>query len=907
MSEENLRFSIVSAAYNVEKYLDEFIGSVESQQFSLDRVEVIVVDDGSTDGTLARLQAWQRSKPGLVTVLTKPNGGQSSARNLGMEYARGEWITFPDPDDILEVDYLAEVDTFLRQRPSTMLVAAKRILFNDLTGARTPHPLQAHFTTKNRLRNLNLDTGHFHGSAPCAFFRLELLREMGLRFDDRVKPTFEDGHFCCRYLLRVEAPLVAYVQSAVYLYRKRSEANSTLDLAWMDPRKYVDVPEYGFRDLLREGIEICGTAPAWLQSMVIYELSWYFRVEDRVPWVSICARGNTADRFYELMCEIVKLLDAEMIENYPARQLRRLYREMFVHSFQPNAWHTPYAIIDKIDMKQRLLRLSYRYVGAPPSAMFDVDGAEVTPVYDKVRALRYFDRDLMHERIVWLPFGTVRVLLNNADVDVRTGEPPQKAIRMDSWVLRKRFDPVVRKQTTRVPRRPRRSDLAIRRLARSRPVRRYFRNAWVLMDRVYNADDSAEHLFRYLRKHRRRINSWFVIESQTPDWRRLRRSHPWRVVAYGSMRWKLLLLNAQHVISSHIDVEIVRPVALARLEQPRWRYTFLQHGVIKDDISRWLNQKDVDLFVTSTPAERESIIGDKSPYRFTGREVKLTGLPRFDRLREQGATYGPSRRDLLLVAPTWRSWLMGERVLGQHRKPEDMKRLLASEFVTEWGRFVSSEGLRRLADASGVAVSLLLHPNLQSISADLNLPPHIQLLKFEGEDVQAIFARARVFVTDYSSMAFNAAYIERPIVYFQFDAERFFGGGHIGRKGYFDFERDGFGPVTMTAGEAVEAVATALEHGPEPQLTYLRRIEATFPLRDGRCCERVVDAIRDSVKRVPRDRWAVTPEQRPIDAIGTVPLELRDIASGKISIRGGESAALEANGELIAPHLFANE
>src|SRR3954453_18603862 len=87
-------FTIVSAVYNVSPYLDDFIGSLEKQTFGLDRVQIIMVNDGSTDDSREILERWRARRPGIVTVLDKPNGGQASARNLGLEHARGEWITF---------------------------------------------------------------------------------------------------------------------------------------------------------------------------------------------------------------------------------------------------------------------------------------------------------------------------------------------------------------------------------------------------------------------------------------------------------------------------------------------------------------------------------------------------------------------------------------------------------------------------------------------------------------------------------------------------------------------------------------------------------------------------------------------------------------------------------------------
>ncbi len=216
----------------------------------------------------------------------------------------------------------------------------------------------------------------------------------------------------------------------------------------------------------------------------------------------------------------------------------------------------------------------------------------------------------MSERIVWLPFGTIRVLLNGVEADVRMGEPPQKTTRLDSWALRRRWDPVVRRREAALSPRLSTTDRAILRLADTKLVRHHYRNAWVLMDRVHNANDSAEHLFRWLRKHRRKTNAWFVIQSGTPDADRLRKDGLRRVVSHGSLRWKLLMLNAQHLISTHIDAEIVAPTQTRALREGRWRFTFLQHGVIKDDVSRWLNTKDLELFVASTAAEYNSIVAD---------------------------------------------------------------------------------------------------------------------------------------------------------------------------------------------------------------------------------------------------------------------------------------------------------
>jgi glycosyltransferase involved in cell wall biosynthesis len=848
-SEGSVRFSIVTAVYNVASYLDDFIASVDAQTFSADRFEVIAVDDGSTDNSLAMLRAWQSRRPDLVTVLTKENGGQSTARNLGVEVARGEWVTFTDPDDVIEPDYLSEVDRFLVANQQTLMVATNRVMLNDATGEVTDnHPLRRQFAEGNVLRNLDHFPGRFHGSAPAAFFRTALLHQHGLRFDPQVRPNFEDGHLCCRYLLADDAPLVGFVATARYQYRKRQDSSSTLQQSLTNPDRYTKVLRNGYLALLRDSSAATGEAPEWLQTYVLYELSWYFSSQDLHAGAMTAASGAVAKEFHDLLGQIVEHLSDDLIASFSVRPLKRIWKEILLHAYQPEPWHTPFAVVGPLDEEQQLVRVSYHFTGELPEEEFLGRGTALTPRHAKIRDISYHGRTLLQERIAWLPLRVLRLKLNGRYVDLRFSAPafPVHTLPVSS-VLRSLKPPPAQAAATRIRRSPQPlsgSDRLVARLAASWPARRLFGGSWVLMDRIHDADDSAEQLFRYLRRRRRSINAWFVVEEGTPDWKRLRSEGYRRVVAHGSLRWKLLMANCMHLVSSHADVPVMRPPAILSFTKPTWRFTFLQHGVIKDDLSGWLNAKPIDLFITSTQPEYESIAGDHSPYVFSSKETKLTGLPRFDRLREQGNRFGPADRDLLLITPTWRNWLLPSLTSGSQRRTLQLADFLATDYARNWLSLLESPELADAAARHGLTIGFLPHPNLQSVLAELTLPAHVKALSYDDNDVQELFARSALLVTDYSSIAFNAAYINRPTVYFQFDSDLVLNGGHVGRRGYFDYVRDGFGPVSYDVGSAVESIVQSLKDGPAPSPEYQRRIDDTFPLRDGRCSERVVKEIQ---------------------------------------------------------------
>ena len=100
------KVSFILPCYNVEKWLDRCINSIMRQTIGSDNLEIICVDDCSTDSTMKKLLAWEEKYPEqfIIVALTE-NRRQGNARNVGLEYASGDWIAFVDSDDWIEPDY----------------------------------------------------------------------------------------------------------------------------------------------------------------------------------------------------------------------------------------------------------------------------------------------------------------------------------------------------------------------------------------------------------------------------------------------------------------------------------------------------------------------------------------------------------------------------------------------------------------------------------------------------------------------------------------------------------------------------------------------------------------------------------------------------------------------------------
>jgi len=126
-----IKVSVIIPVYNVEKYIDECLNSIVNQ--TLKEIEIIVVNDGSPDNSQKIIDKYVKKYPEKVKSFIKENGGQGSARNLGLEYAKGEYISFVDSDDWLDLDALENMYNKAKEEDSDIVICDMSDLYADGT------------------------------------------------------------------------------------------------------------------------------------------------------------------------------------------------------------------------------------------------------------------------------------------------------------------------------------------------------------------------------------------------------------------------------------------------------------------------------------------------------------------------------------------------------------------------------------------------------------------------------------------------------------------------------------------------------------------------------------------------------------------------------------------------------
>ncbi len=808
------KFTIVSAVYNVSKYLDDYFESIVNQSVDFKKsIFIICVDDGSTDNSADIIKKWQKKYPKNIQYIYKENGGQSSARNLGLDYVKTDWVLFTDPDDFFHPNYIKNIDLALQNNNKIkMLVTNMVFYFEDKNIKKDTHPLRYRFHGKTTNFDIKKLEKNMNLSAATSVFHMLEIKKNKLRFNPEIKPNFEDGKFIADYMLAVDGH-ITFLKNSVYYYRKRSDSSSTLDTAWAKPEKFYNVLKYGHLDMLKSYQEKLGFVPPHIQRTALYDMAWYVGYLLNSPSKTDFLTPEQKKNFIKLLFEIFQYINAETIMSFNLAGVwfkQKIGMLGYFKNIEPNF---QIAYIENIDRENKQILISF-FSTMDMDVSYRLNGKDVLPKFYKLTNNTLLDDVFVSEYRAWIEYQNLddvfSIYINEIEAKFSIlGVEFNNKVFINDIVLS--FTPSYKYNVD---------------------------GSWVFVDRSMQADDNAEYLYRYIFRNHLKEDCYFALSRNSADWDRLEKEG-FKLIDFGSDIFEAKLKSCSKIISSNVDHYITNYFG-DEYEYSK-KIIFLQHGVIHNDLSSWLNtQKNINLFVTSTQDEYNSIVKHKSRYKFCNKEVKLTGMPRHDYLLKSDQV----EEKIILVMPTWRKNIVG-KAIDKSNIRQINNNFKNESYCKAWEGFLNNEKLKKLYEKYGYKVVFAPHVNITPYLSVMNIPSFIQVWSKDKnyENLQSIFKKSKVFITDYSSAAFDLAYLNKAIIYYQFDKEEFFSGSHTSQLSYFEYENDGFGPVVEQLEQLEQALEQILQNNGKALEPYLTRMENTFPFKDSRCCERVYNAI----------------------------------------------------------------
>lgn len=162
------------------------------------------------------------------------------------------------------------------------------------------------------------------------------------------------------------------------------------------------------------------------------------------------------------------------------------------------------------------------------------------------------------------------------------------------------------------------------------------------------------------------------------------------------------------------------------------------------------------------------------------------------------------------------------------------------EYISKWSDLINNKKFKRAVKNAGYELAFMAHPLMQDYTDLFDIPDDVKILSYNSS-WKDLFAYTALMITDYSSVAFDIAFLEKPVIYYQFDSEEFFA-NHSYQRGYFDYKKMGFGPVINSEDELVKEVRRSVRKKATENI-YIERSNAFFRYRDNNNSRRVLDAV----------------------------------------------------------------
>ena len=351
---------------------------------------------------------------------------------------------------------------------------------------------------------------------------------------------------------------------------------------------------------------------------------------------------------------------------------------------------------------------------------------------------------------------------------------------------------------------------------------------YLIGERNDQCQDNGYHLFKYIRENHNEDRFYYCITKDSNQLEKIKGLG--NIVYYKSFKHYLYYILANKLICAHAgsctpDTPVVwRAEGKNIIKKNR---VFIQHGIIKETLPQLMYPKvNFSTFVCGAKPEYEFV---KHNFNFPSGVVKYLGLCRFDNLHDI------KTKKQVLIMPTWRQWFGMD---GNNEMSEE--EFLKSEYFFRFNELINSYELNKIIKDKDITVIFYPHNEMQRYLHLFNTKFNkIIIADKNNYDVQTLLKESEILITDYSSIAFDFAYMRKSIVYYQFDKDKYEKKHYS--NGYFKYEKDGFGAVVDNITSLIKEISILINNKQEDK--YINRSKKFFQLYDRDNCKRNYEEI----------------------------------------------------------------
>lgn len=360
------------------------------------------------------------------------------------------------------------------------------------------------------------------------------------------------------------------------------------------------------------------------------------------------------------------------------------------------------------------------------------------------------------------------------------------------------------------------------------PVYKFFnkKEIYLIGERKDQCQDNGYHLFKYVRENHKDDKFYYCITKESNQLEKIKNLG--NIVYYKTFKHYLYYVLAEKLVCSHVGSCTPDSAIVWKAEEKNLiikNRMFIQHGITKEIIISLMKKgSNITTFVCGAKPEYEFV---KKEFGYREENVKYLGFCRFDNLKEF------ETKNQILVMPTWRQWFG----MDENNEASEQE-FINSEYFNVYNCLINSKELNNILEEQNQELIFYPHNEMQRyLKLFKSRFKRIKIANKNNYDVQTLLKESKILITDYSSIAFDFAYMRKPIIYYQFDSDDY-NKRHYA-KGYFEYSRDGFGDVIQNQTELIEAIKNINKN----RKVYLNRANSFFTLYDNENCKRHYEEI----------------------------------------------------------------